>query len=468
MPEEKKETPEDVALKVSHDLVNEQIIIASALHDKQIRDDLTKKIPPDHFTDAQHQAIWSALIAIRNQALTFDMAALHKQLAGSVPIDYLKELMASHPAAAANIRNHIDLLEWDVAKVRGIEGPLSELLKGLRNNIDPGRIRALAQSTALAFDIKLGNKYMKDPFNVAREAAQEVRDRQAAGHYLFGIKELDFFDDGTPRMIPGAAPGETTLITGVSGSAKSTVAARIAFEQARMRKKVLYGAWEMGHKATIGLMACFARKWPRSKVVLGQMNAAEILLFQDTCESIGEYVRFFDVPFAESPTKTHTNEAALQMMHQQVADSGCSMVIVDLWERMIPDANPERERRALFAQQGIAQATHTHNILVCQQKSKVVEASNDKRPGRNTILGSSAWVDIADSIIGVHRPGLWRGGIDDDILEMFILKQRYGRWPLAIQFDWDGDKGTISNGHETEYSHTADASPDDWLGGKGR
>lgn len=464
MAEEQREKPEDVAIKVEHDLGNEQTIIASVLHDSALRGTLTKKYPPDYFTDTQHAAIWAAMRAIQQQALTFDIPALMKELGGTVPQSYITDLMQSQPKPAANIKDHIELLEWDVAKVRGIEGPLSALLKGLKTNEKPGRIRALAKSTAIAFDIKTGQKYMKDPAALAASAAKQVRDRAAAGHYEFGIKELDYFDDGKPRLVPGAAPGGTTLITGVSGSAKSTIAARIAYEQARMGNKVLFGAWEMGPEMTIGLMACFARGWPRSKVVLGNMTPKELLDFQDTCESIGQYVRFFDAPFSDAPTAAHTNEAALDMLYQNVADSGCSMLIADLWERMIPDANPERERRALFSQQGIAQDTQTHCVLVCQQRSKAVEQTAGKRPGRATILGSSAWVDIADNIFGVHRPGLWRGGVDDDTLEILILKQRYGRWPLAVQFDWDGDKGSISNGHEIEFPRDNDVGDDDgWL-----
>ena len=450
------------ALQVEHDLSNEQIIIASALHDQKLRDDLTKKIPPDFFADEQHAKIWEAMRAIRKGGLTFDLPALHKELAGSVSVDYIKELMESYPTAAVNIRNHVEMLEWDHAKIGAVEGPVTELRKAIQANESPNRIRALARSSSKAFDINLGAKYMKNPAHLAAQAAAEVRKRANAGHYQFGIKELDYYDDGTVRMIPGCSPGHITLITGVPGSAKSTVAARIALEQARMKRRVLYGAWEMGAEATIGLLACMARGWDREKVVLGLMSPTELQDFEETCERIGEYVRFFDAPYSEAPDKRYSNEQALDTLYQNIADSGAAMCIMDLWERMIPDANPERERRALFAQQAIAQETMTHCVIVCQQKLKAVEASHDKRPSRNHILGSSAYVDISDNILGVHRPGLWRSGIDDDTAEVLILKQRYGVWPLCVEFDWDGAKGTITNGREKEYEHASDVQ-DDWL-----
>ncbi len=460
---EKEEKPKDNGIKVEHDLANEQVIIASAIHDLTTREDLVAKIPAGYFTDKDHQKIWAAMIAIRKAGLKFDLPALHKELAGSVAIAYIAELTKSHPKAAINIRDHVNTLQWDVAKKNAIEGPLSDMLKSIRANDDPARIRGFAKRTATAFDVKLGNKYMKNPTELAAAAAKDVRDRKKAGHYTYGIDELDYFDDGKPRMIPGCSPGGTTLITGVSGSAKSTIAARLVLEQARMKKKVLVGAWEMGAVPTIGLLACMSRGWPREKVSLGLMTEEELLEFEDTCEAIGQYVKFFDAPFSDAPVAKHTNEAALDTLYQNIADSGAVLCVMDLWERMIPDATPDRERRALFLQQAIAQETMVHCMLVCQQKSKAVEATSLKIPTRNFILGSSAWVDIADTIIGIHRPGLWRTGVDDDILEMLILKQRYGKWPLGIQFDWDGELGSISNGHEIDFPQdTGDKK--DWLG----
>lgn len=462
-----KKEEEAPSLSVEMDLANEQIIVASILHDAKLRESLVKKIPADYFADEQHAKVWDAIKTIQRGGLKFDIPALHKQLGGAVSHDYLKQLVETYPTPAANIGNHIEMLEWDHAKLTAIEGPLTQLLKALQANESQARVKALTRNVAKAFEVNTGLKYMLNPKHLASTATQAIRDRMNAGHHEFGIKELDYFDDGTVRMVPGLEPGGTTLITGLPGSGKSTVAARIALEQARMQKRVLYGAWEMQPKPTISLMASFARQWDREKVVLGKMSESELLKHEETCERIGEYVRFFNAPHSDAPDRRYQNEGALDILYQNIADSGASVVILDLWERMIPNADPERERRALFTQQAIAQETGVHCILLCQQKAKVVEATRDKRPSRDTILGSSAWVDIADTILGVHRPGLWRPGIEDDILEIFVLKQRWGKWPIAIEFDWNGETGMISNGRDKEFEYASAIEQDDWLGGGG-
>ena len=136
-----------------------------------------------------------------------------------------------------------------------------------------------------------------------------------------------------------------------------------------------------------------------------------------------------------------------------VMDSGCEVIFYDLFERCLPDGSPNAERRALFALQTLHKRTHTHGIIVSQQKIKEIEQRENKRPQRSTILGSQAWVDISDTILGVHRAALWKP-IKDDSIEVSILKQRFGIWPQALLFDWNGEYMSIENGREVEFEHS--------------
>ena len=51
---------------------------------------------------------------------------------------------------------------------------------------------------------------------------------------------------------------------------------------------------------------------------------------------------------------------------------------------------------------------------------------------------------------GVHRPALWKS-MDDNVLELDVLKQRYGKWPLAVEFDWDPEFGSLDKGRSIAY-----------------
>ena len=89
-------------------------------------------------------------------------------------------------------------------------------------------------------------------------------------------------------------------------------------------------------------------------------------------------------------------------------------------------------------------------VLVQQQKLKEVEQRDDKRPTRDTIKGSSAWVDVADTILGVNLPSLWKA-VPEDMLEIIVLKQRYGRWPLLMEAEWQPDGGCIMSCRSTSF-----------------
>jgi replicative DNA helicase len=443
------------ALEISHDLVNEQIVIAAVLVDKKIRNRFIEKIPASYFVDKEHGLIWSALQSMRRRKLKFDLQTLHHKTSGQVELSYLKDITVQYSAPPSNMNHHINTLKWDYVRADTVRGPLSDLLHSLQDpSTRPEKIRGLSALVNKALNIHIDRGFMKDHKLLAAEQIGAMKDRVNMAVYPFGINELDLNNDGTYRMIPGVAPGNVTLLTAVSGSGKSTLAAKIALEQARRNRKVLYGAWEETPGTTLETITAMSLGWSKYDIRVVNLTGSELQEFQNRMEAIGEYIRFFDPPFTHSSNKRYDNDDALDVLHSNIADSGCDIVILDLWERCIPDGNPNAERRALFRQQQIAQETGVHNILVCQQNLKQVEGTESKRPARNTILGSSAWVDIADTIIGVHKPALWKS-IPDDTLELIILKQRYGKWPMAVEFDWDPNKCILENGRDVEYQPTS-------------
>lgn len=449
------------------DTINEQIVVAAALVDEQVRDQYVLKESADIFADADHGLIWDGMRTVLQRGKGFDMQQLHAEISGKVKIDYLRQLEQRYPKAPVNMQQHVSRLRWDFCRKQAAEDSVSEFLRALKDPSEsPATVQGLAQRVAQSLQVSLDRGFMSNPKLVAAKQSEQIRKRRE-GHacYPFGLKELDMYPDGRHRMIPGLAPGQITLVTGASGSGKSVMAGVFGLQQARMGRKALYGPWEMGPGFTLEMMANLSYTLPmpdgstklmnkilgsRYNTSTGNLSEPELNEFSDRMEAIAEFVRFFDPPFYNDPGKSYTNDQSLSELYRMVSDSGCEVVIYDLWERCIPDGKPESERRALFTQQQIHRRTNTHGILVCQQKIKEIERKTDKRPARDTILGSSAWVEIADTIIGVYRAATARA-IPDDTIELLILKQRFGKWPQALQFTWDGDLMTLTNGRDVEF-----------------
>lgn len=466
-----KAPPRAEAVQIPHDVVNEQTLIAAALIDPVARKKLTLRVKPDAFLVKEHVEAWIALSELTRQGLEYDPATLRTIAGTRVDESYLAQLIEARRSAPVNLDHHVAMLEWDRARVEAVRGPISQLLEHLKDpTTPPERVRGFAQAIAQAFSKGTSASLLREPTALVQSAIVQLRSRRDRACYPYGIPGLDMQDDRQRwRMIPGAAPGKVTVITGVPGSGKSTVAARIALAQVMQGRKVAYGAWEMGDEQTLELLAAMRLGWSRYKLSTGDLNDEEEAQLREQMETLAPRVRFVAAPGGAMKASSHgargeraTNERALDQIHSVLADTGADVFIADLWKRTLRQIDPEEEEQALVRQQAIAAETRTHCILLQQQRLKDIEAREDKRPTREGIKGSGAWVEVADTIIGVHRPALWKS-VDDVTLELDVLKQRWGQWPIAVEFDWNSELGSIEGGRTVSYDQPGDDGMDGFL-----
>lgn len=437
---------------IQADAVNEQVVLAAAVADKRVLTGLAPRLPADRFMVPEHRVFWSGLLELHRQRLDYDPATLQKLVGEKLDMNYVAALCDARPEVPPNLEYHVDALAWDHARLTAATGPVASLVQAMQNpREDPARVKALARQVSMAFDGYQDRRFLRDSVELVRTQVDAIRSRMAGmALHPFGLPGLDMDGEGAARMVPGAAPGKCTVITGVSGSGKSTITGRIILGLARQRRRVLVGAWEMGSGMTIELLACLSLGYSRTAMMTGQLTEEHLQEVQRTMTAISRYVVFMENPFRREQRERRSNEQHLDMIQGYIADSGCDVFVADLWRRCLTDGDPEEEEFALYRQQAMLDDAKVHGILVQQQRLKDIETRPDKRPTREGIKGSSAWVEVADNIIGVHRPALWKN-IDDNVLEVDVLKQRYGKWPIAIEFDWNADCGSLDNGRTVPY-----------------
>jgi hypothetical protein len=237
----------------------------------------------------------------------------------------------------------------------------------------------------------------------------------------------------------------------------STIAARIALGQARQRRRVLYGAWEMSAEETSELMAVMSLAEENVCVSRRQLQigASEemICAVEARAKEIDKVVRYIPNPFQHSGKET--NGENLDIVQHLIEDSGADVFIADLWDRCLVDDSPSEIQQALWRQQAICEGTKCHGILLQQQRLKDVEVRADKRPTREGIKGTSAWVDVADTILGVYRPAQWKN-VPDDMIVVDVLKQRYAPWPLSVELEWNPDLAWFGRGTSVPYDRPSE------------
>lgn len=458
-------------LEFSADVVNESVVVAAALADAEVRKRLASTLVPDTFLVEEHRAIWATLVEIERRKLAYDPATLVRLSGSAVRAEYLARLQDARPDAPPNLSVHVDALLWDKAKHTALTGPIAALLELLRDpTAAPDRAQALGAQVAMSLRGYKERRHLHDPDELVRAQMAEIRARiQGKAVYPYGVPGLDFYDHDLMtrrRIIPGAAPGQITVVTGVPGSGKSTFTAHLILGLVKQRRRVLCGAWEMTGGMTLELLAVISLGWSRSELLVPKtrqdpgtslregvfLTEERLAELEARMRLIARYAHFMKVPRDRrlKGRQRQTNDDVLDVMEQYVADVAPEVCVFDLWKRAMPETKPEQEEDALDRQQDIAKEHAVHVILVQQQRLKDIEQREDKRPTREGIKGSGAWVEVADTILGVHRPALWKPQ-EDTVLEVSLLKQRYGKWPVAVEFDWVPDTGALAGGRHVDY-----------------
>ncbi len=468
-------------LNIPADAITESAVLARALrwatnerNDFEL-DTLLRKLRPAHFLVREHSELWAILVEVRRRRGAIDRATVVTE-SGEAAARYADDLLVSvEPCDPQNIDEHVRHIRWDSARALTARGPLPAFLEQLRDpRAEPAKVLSAAKLLTGSLEGHNDKVHIHDPVVLVRDQMREV-ERRVAGRasYPYGIPTLDM-KDGTEahRLVPGSAPGQITVLTANSGVGKTTLAARIALgvafpngaESEERGRRVAYCAWEMGAGMNLEMLACMSLQWsrtalmdPRSDLTAPIHSHEGRLVLEERMQLIAERITFIANPFRRRRGTKVTNDENLAILEELVAATGAELVIADLWKRCLRDASPEAEEDALYQQQAMAEELGVHFILLQQQRMKDIEARADKRPTREGIKGSSAYAEIADTILAVHRAAFWKS-IPDDKLEVLVLKQRYAPWPQAVEFDWDADLGDIWNGRSVEYARPGEAS----------
>lgn len=468
----KEDEPKEAVVPL--DPVNERVVIAAVCVSKQVADELLPTTPADHFHGRGHAKIWDVLREMQRRGLYYDPQTLSQMSGGEIEIAYIEELVRERPERPPNLRHHVDALRWDKARVDAARGPLAALLASLRDvTSPPDRVRSLAAQLSASLAGHGSDAYIISALDIARGHAKVLLDRMTGmACYSYGIPSLDVYADGPfigkPRMVPGAAPGNITVITGVSGSGKSTITARMILGLAAQGRRVLVGAWEMGEAPTLELLALINLEMHRTDVSTGQYAEENRQALLAEMERLGEFVSFFRMPFGRARVERGSgNDRQIDLISQVMADSKCQVFVADLMRRAMKETKPDDEEQFLYRMQSEGQRLGVHEIWLHQMRLKDVETRPDKRPTREGMKGSAAWVEVPDTIIGWHREALWKD-VEDTSVEAIILKQRYGDWPLAVRFRWDPHYVVVEDGQCSDYARPGEQNElDTFLGTRG-
>ena len=471
----------DQTFSVKHDANVEQVLLAAALVSREARAKLAKIVPHhDKFHSPQFSAAWAAVLEMERKQVDYDPALMTRMVGERVDVDFLGKLLDARPEPPVDLGPFVKALLWDDVRVRAAKGPASLFVEALADpSCAPEKLKGIVRQLAAVFGGNAGTgQFLRDSDELIRSQVADLEARIAGRvSYPFGIPGLDFYEDdyhdskgrdlgGTARMTPGAMPKLITLIAADTGVGKSTLAAHLALGQIKQKKRVLYCAWEPDEGMTLELMACIGLGWSRSALIQGRsqenireaMRADEKARFEEAMHWIAKRVTFMSNPFYKGMKVS--NDAHLDLLQEHIESSGADFAICDLLERLLVDKKPDQESGALFRLQSMMKELRAH-LCALAQFNKGDESEG--KPTKKSITGSKAWSQVPSNVICPYRPALTKN-VEDDTMELHIIKQRDGFYPQVVEFEWDGDRGSLKGGKTIPYEPTSAADREDSFG----
>lgn len=429
---------------------------------------LVRLVAPDEFFVKEHPPIWRGFVKMEQLGLEYDpdiMRRLIEETGMPVPEEYLTGLEAE-AIIPENLPYLVEKMRWDATRARALQGVVPELMDTMRTpDADPEKVVSQARAIVRALEGGSGRSFIRRPEELKRAYKAEMAARMAVSH---------FYPSGWPAMdeklVEGFMPKLTGVTVGLSGAGKSTLVANLVLNLAKQqqpKRRVLYCPWEMGVEGMIDVLVCIMTGLTKRQVKAGRRGDQVLLTpeeYQRICNAtdwICDRIKFMDNPFyakqegEKGGRYRPSNERNLDTLEGYIAESGCDVVIMDLWERALVDLSYDGVTTALYRQQDMHKRYNVFGMIVHQLKGKDVEKRADKRPTREAIKGTGAFVEVADLILGVHREGYIKK-VPDTSQEVICLKQRNGEPNWAVRFEWNGAVGKITGGKEVPYDPSAD------------
>ena len=459
--------------EIIYDTKSEQIIIGLMLVDAECRIQLVRSLKPEDFVSDRHKRIFIGLRLITEQNLTVSDPVLIQTLQGSYGgIDYIRKLREAigdkRTSIVDNLHFHLKQLKYSTTKyeLKAIEIP--RLMNYLDDEtVQPDQIKRELRSLTRYSEVLTGKTYSETGLSAIED--YRMRKHNAVGFRPTGFDALDIGIDGDEcSLTVGAAPGTVGVIAARPSVGKTVVGTQLARRINKLGASVNYCCWEMKSESIKDILAC---QWVHekrkegfdyppmqlTKFVKGQYNDHYATIDALTDIFCTNTFHLMDNPtydksiYDKSERNIYSvrdiNEIRLDIVEQEVSTVKADVWVFDLWERLLASTNAADIAIALSRMQWMANHYKKCFIILQQinreyskgfNKSKIITA-----PKMEDIKNSGAFEEVADWILTLHRPGLYRD-IPDNTIEMYCRKQRLGPWPWAISYDFNGAYSSIS------------------------
>lgn len=416
------------------DLEAERAVLGGILVDPTRLDDAVDLIGEGDFFRDAHRRIWAAMRQIASAGGAIDFvtvrAALGAGLEEAGGAVYLAGLVDGVPRAS-NVAHYAGLVR-DYALRRSVEG-LAHRLLGQAHAGDLTGAELLEQGEAGLLQLRTGQTgaTVSSPADGASEAITAIEEAAAGKRrgVPAGLHGIDI-------LTHGWQPGQLLVLGARPAQGKTALALHLAVEAGRVRP-VLFCSLEMS-ALQIRMREIAMRSGIPHRILLdGTIHGGARQTFAAALEAVhAGGVHILDRPGA---TVAQIRAAARRLMAQ--TRGSLALVVVDYLQLMRPErgSRPENRTQEVAAFSGglkMLARELSVPILALSQLSRQSETRADKRPFLADLRESGSLEQDADTVMLLHRPGVYDPAAGQTAAEVIVAKQRSGPTGVAhLAFD---------------------------------
>ncbi len=419
-------------VEITVNVENEQLVLATMMNDRLALMDLARMLDRQVFLGKRHKIIFGVLQETAAGNLVYDpelfqQIARNKEYGGR---KYLDKLTEAFPDKPKNLDYHVKKLREDAVKHSLRVGPVQRLVDQCEDpstDLDSVSTQVREMNHMVAGHLT-GGVNRGDP--LYRKYMADIRARRKSS--LFVPTGFSWLDE---QLTEGLAHSKVSIVTARPNIGKSTFAWNVGDRVAnKIGLPVMYFPIEMGDISVMDGMVA-ARSGIHLDTLIKfphRMTPKQAKLINKTAYGLTQ----------NKMLTMYDGRIGMNEIYRVVAEGGYRLAIFDLWEKLASSLDANDIAKALNFTQQLAKDTKCHFMLVHQTK-RGVDKRDDPMPTMDDLKNSGGYEEVADLILGLTRRKFYQSDLDDDIMEIGVLKQRRGPRQGRVYYNFEGHVGLI-------------------------
>lgn len=415
-----------------HNKEAERGVLGGILRDPETLHNVQELLIVDNFYFDAHQKVYQAIVDLTNEHQPIDLVLIHERLKKNKQVEdvggpeFLAELWES-VQTGANVEYYAKIVR-DMAMIRSLIHAGTEILRDAYDrthsaeemvSVAERKIMDIAKAGVVG-ETRTLTETLKDTFNRIDERAG--KDALNISGISTGYVDLD-------NITAGLQNSELVIIAARPSVGKTAFALNLVRNIIVEDKlSVLFFSLEQSRIELAERLLCSQSRVDSHKIRKGHLNSEDIGKLMVAGDLLRRTRLFIDDTPSRSMLQIAASARRLKKKHEKDG-GGLRLIVIDYLQLIEPEnrRDPRQEQVAQISRRLKHLARElVMPVVALAQVNRASEDRQDHKPRLADLRESGSIEADADTCMMLHRPAMFDGEQDDNILDVIIAKQRNG------------------------------------------